>query len=199
MFTETLLSVLLLQLPETVMMAYSMSGILVNEILLKELVQTYRQNLPSPATSNLGVGSRLPIFDNIRSRWQCFIGSYSRNQLTKDSDIFVALQGIAQDVIVDTLEDRLLAVLSESHFAEELCWRVLDYSKPNRELEHWRAPSWSWASTIYPVAFPQYRTNFRQTLHDLLRVVTCNVPTKSSGVLIDAFLSMECKLLPGEI
>jgi hypothetical protein len=64
---------------------------LVNEILLKELVQTYRQNLPSPATSNLGVGSRLPIFDNIRRRWQCFIGSYSRNQLTKDSDIFVAL------------------------------------------------------------------------------------------------------------
>jgi hypothetical protein len=64
---------------------------LANEILLKELVQTYRQNLPSPATSNLGVGSRLPIFDNIRRRWQCFIGSYSRNQLTKDSDIFVAL------------------------------------------------------------------------------------------------------------
>jgi hypothetical protein len=175
---------------------------LTNEIYLKELVQTYRQKNSSPATLKHRAVSTIkspPILDDIRSKWRCFIEYYSGNELTKDSDIFVALQGIAQDVIVDTLKDRLIAGLSESHFAEELCWMVLDRSKSPQKLEHWRAPSWSWASTGHTVTIPRYMKHYLQSRHDLIKVVICNVPTKPTGELIDAFLSMECKLIPVEI
>jgi hypothetical protein len=175
---------------------------LTNEVYLKELVQTHRQKSSSPATfkrRTVSTTKSPPILDDIRSKWRCFIEYYSGNELTKDSDIFVALQGIAQDVVADTLKDRLIAGLSESHFTEELCWMVLGRSKSPQKLEHWRAPSWSWASTRHSVAIPRYTTNYRQTRHDLIKVVICNVPTKPSGELIDALLSMECKLIPVEI
>jgi hypothetical protein len=59
---------------------------------------------------------------------ETLLDSYSKYQLTKESDIFVALQGIAQDIMVETLKNRLMAGLLEPYIPEELCWTISSIS-----------------------------------------------------------------------
>jgi hypothetical protein len=188
--------------PNEIPMVFRFGIGLTTEMYLKKLIQTCRQTLSSPDSSEQRRGLSTissSVLDDIRSQWRSFIEYYSSYDLTKDSDIFVALQGIAQDIIVDTLGDHLKAGLSESKFTEDLCWTVVDYSNPHQKLEKWRAPSWSWGSTKDPVRIPRYTAGYQQTRRDLIRIVTCNVPTKPSGELISAFLSIECKPIPTRI
>jgi hypothetical protein len=132
--------------------------------------------------------------------WQTFIQTYRTYGLTKESDIFVALQGISQDVVVDTLKDRMIAGLLESRLIEQLCWRITNNNHQGRlgdesyRPKKWRAPSWSWASTKLEIIMPtpQRRGNER---HRLSKIVKCHAPTKLSGELIEASLWIKCQPL----
>jgi hypothetical protein len=91
--------------PNEIPVVFRMGIGLTTEMYLKKLIQTCRQTLSSPDCPEQRTGSSTissSILDDIRSQWRCFIEYYSSYDLTKDSDIFVALQGIAQDIIVES-------------------------------------------------------------------------------------------------
>jgi hypothetical protein len=102
----------------------------------------------------------------------------------------------------------MISGLPESHISEELCWSISSTSgkmpthtcpdTSHRPIK-WKAPSWSWASTRYPVILPRLSTECRPTRHHLIRFVSCEVSTKPSGELIQASLWIECKPIPFEI
>jgi hypothetical protein len=172
------------------------------EEALKSAVRSYQE-------SRLSVGLRkhrdlveFPSSDSllpeIRNEWRWFIGFYSERELTQESDILVALHGISQHIVVDTLLDGTIAGLLESELLRELCWvsQGPDFTtkhpgKPHRPLQ-WRAPTWSWASTRCPIRYlvpsvNQERLQRQQTAI----VISCHAPTRPSGELIEASLRIE--------
>jgi hypothetical protein len=161
-----------------------------SELEMKKLVHESQRICPGDAHPQ----------DGILVGWKSFIKSYSRCALTKESDIFVALQGITQDVVVDTLRDRMIAGLLESRLREELCWYVERHywykrlGTPHRP-QKWRAPSWSWASVKLPISMVNDDPGDSRHYH--CTVNRCHAPTKPSGELIEheALLWMECQLL----
>jgi hypothetical protein len=126
------------------------------------------------------------------------IESYSGYGLTKESDISVALQGISQDVVVDALQDRMMAGSSELHLLEELCWesRGLEATQSSTSKHSRsaivRAPSWSWASARAPI-YLAYNSNLDKSRRGTIKVVKCHAPTKQSGELIESSLWIQCQ------
>ncbi|OAL00740.1 HET-domain-containing protein [Phaeosphaeriaceae sp. SRC1lsM3a] len=162
---------------------------------LKTLVQEYRQMRVDPGEEHEDP-SQLLI--DIRNHWRDFIHSYSGYGLTHESDIFVALQGIAQDIFTDTLEDRMVAGLSEQRLMQEICWKSCsDECRPDHKHRpaKWRAPSWSWASTKLPVEIPGLSQECEEFRYDMAKTVKWHAPAKPSGELIEAALWVECRLL----
>ena len=88
----------------------------------------------------------------IHNEWQTVIESYSRRNMTKASDRFPALAGLAaryRDSIGSN--NQYLAGLWASTLAQDLAWRVADGASPVTPSATTRlAPSWTWASL--PVA-----------------------------------------------
>jgi hypothetical protein len=110
-------------------------------------------------------------------------------RLTKESDILIALRGIALEV-GHVMGDCLIAGLWKEHFIQELCWRN---AYMERRPSQWQAPSWSWASMLGFV-FPGART--RSALGDSREMATITkfcVSTKTSGVLERASIFIDCR------
>ncbi|KAH7077961.1 heterokaryon incompatibility protein-domain-containing protein [Paraphoma chrysanthemicola] len=131
----------------------------------------------------------------IQQAWVHFLEPYTECGMTKESDIFPALQGITQDVVEETLQDKLIAGHLESRLPQDLAWEIKTWSPqlrgPNRPVK-WRAPSWSWASTRLPVRFN------RGSIHalDMAEIKGSNVEKKPSGELLQASLWIECSPIP---
>lgn len=81
--------------------------------------------------------------------WCQFLHAYSGRHLTRESDVLVALTGIAEEV-GRVLNDRLVFNLWEARFVKEMCWQPSNHGSRRRMT--WRAPTWSWASTIDDVS-----------------------------------------------
>jgi hypothetical protein len=87
--------------------------------------------------------------------WKDVVKYYSRCALTKASDKFIALSGLAE-LVHDRLggQDRYLAGLWESELAYTLLWMVDDKSSRSSKMPlTYRAPTWSWASVDAVVSF----------------------------------------------
>lgn len=168
------------------------------ETQLKTLVQDFRRKNFGSNKDDSHNEAYMSLLVDIRNQWRDFIHSYSGYKLTKESDIFVALQGIVQDIFADTLQDQLIGGLSEQHLMQELCWRSCveqhGSSKPHRTAK-WRAPSWSWASTKVPVEIPCLSLECEEFRYDMAKLVNWHAPAKPSGELIEAELWVECRLL----
>ncbi|KAH7401041.1 heterokaryon incompatibility protein-domain-containing protein, partial [Phaeosphaeria sp. MPI-PUGE-AT-0046c] len=165
------------------------------ETRLKTLVQEYRYKKVESGQEHED-STRLLV--NIRNYWRDFIRSYSGYKLTHESDIFVALQGIAQDIVTNTLEDRMVAGLSEERLMQELCWKSNSHECRPGESHRpakWRAPSWSWASTKLPSKIPGLSLGCADGRYDMATLVKWHAPAKLSGELIEAALWVECRLL----
>lgn len=84
-------------------------------------------------------------------RWQTLVSEYSSKQLTMLSDVFPALQGIAQRFGRE-IGCAYYAGLWEDHLLSDLLWHSLSAKYSSRPPK-WRAPSWSWASIYGRVFF----------------------------------------------
>jgi hypothetical protein len=122
------------------------------------------------------------LLPEICDHWRNFISFYSKHELTQESDILVALHGISQHVVVDTLCDRTLAGLLESDFLLGLSWWSTSqrFTDANPGSSHrpilWRAPSWNWASTKCEIHYDRPGMYpIRPIRHDVARVVSCHV------------------------
>lgn len=82
-------------------------------------------------------------------KWLQTVTEYMTMQLTEQSDIFPAIEGLARRMHNDRL-GRYLAGLWEADIMYALLWEPKD--KDTRQPSAYQAPSWSWASVIGPVS-----------------------------------------------
>ena len=83
--------------------------------------------------------------------WRDMVTRYTAMNLTYDKDIFPALSGLAKDMEAQARGLRgYCAGTWEEKRVIDLLWRQLSSKSGPR---HWRAPSWSWASTASRVGY----------------------------------------------
>ena len=88
--------------------------------------------------------------DELYAAWINLLDSYTWRRLSHEADIFVALCGIAQKV-ADVTGDELICGLWKTHIVPQLLWYRSGGIMGPRNPDNWRAPSWSWASTLMPI------------------------------------------------
>ncbi|ORY11308.1 heterokaryon incompatibility protein-domain-containing protein [Clohesyomyces aquaticus] len=166
---------------------------------LKGLVDRHRYHKPASPRSvqnqlniteplETGEGKQAQVFN----AWIYFRRFYTSCFLTRDSDILVALHGIAEDV-GEVMNDDLVVGLWRRRLSQDLCWRINpDSSKPFRPAS-WRGPSWSWVSSAQPINgryFHQWPSDTFCKIGDI------QVDTNSLGDMILAVLILHCRLIP---
>ncbi|KAF2178730.1 HET-domain-containing protein [Zopfia rhizophila CBS 207.26] len=112
--------------------------------------------LLSVSGPDLPFGHQAYSFDvSILGYWLNLTVEYSRKSLTKDSDVFSALAGIATLVHKRT-GDEYVAGMWRSNLHIELLW--IAYQAPLKAPSAWRAPSWSWASLVGEISYEGHQT-----------------------------------------
>jgi hypothetical protein len=148
-------------------------------------------------------GVRRSRIELLYDRWIDGVANYTSRELTKSSDRFPALSGLAQAVIEAT-GDTYLAGLWRSDLCRGLLWSRAYLDSAPEGTRHWaqpteleyRAPSWSWASISGPVnamhflRMPQLRrfTNLSQL--QLLNAGITTTGTSPTGSLSAARLKV---------
>ncbi|KAI1394385.1 heterokaryon incompatibility protein-domain-containing protein [Hypoxylon trugodes] len=90
---------------------------------------------------------------DLHLHWKDLVEDYTKRLLTKSSDRFPALSGVAAKYQLARSDDEYLAGLWRRTIDEDLAWRVESPAPPNRLRGRIEGiPSWSWASL--PVATP---------------------------------------------
>ncbi|KAH7384576.1 heterokaryon incompatibility protein-domain-containing protein [Pyrenochaeta sp. MPI-SDFR-AT-0127] len=153
----------------------------------------------------LSLGSTTSTSSDIYRAWCTFRTAYTGYGMTKEKDVLVALSGIAQDV-AEAMDDELVAGLWKQRFAEDLCWQstvAVFFKNPDMPYKpsKWRAPSWSWASTLLPVS-PSDKVRSRKIYASLQVMATLNdvsITAKSSGELESASATLQCRLIPAHL
>ena len=126
--------------------------------------------------------------DDVYTAWAFFMHWYSSCNLTYWEDRLVAIQGIVRH-LETILQDELVAGLWRSRFIQELCWFSLPGDSLSKKASSWVAPSWSWISSARNVRM------WWRHLDDAATVVHVGVRVKKSGALIDASLTLRCRLI----
>ncbi|KAF2669949.1 HET-domain-containing protein [Microthyrium microscopicum] len=140
--------------------------------------------------------------DRVYFWWQVFVRGYSRCGLSKDDDKLVAIHGIGK-VISRAIGDELVGGLWQKRLIQELCWRRhLGYEEKETYTSlypsHWRAPSWSWASTNVAMHPSNMRHHERcANLRRNATVEAIDVVANGSGQLERAVLRIRGKLING--
>ncbi|KAH7392961.1 heterokaryon incompatibility protein-domain-containing protein [Pyrenochaeta sp. MPI-SDFR-AT-0127] len=81
---------------------------------------------------------------SISSVWQAAVRDYSQMFLTKPSDIFPAISGIAKSIQAATGWEYIAGIWKETIICD-LAWRAVE-PQLSRRCAIWRAPTFSWAS-----------------------------------------------------
>lgn len=151
-----------------------------------QIVQRVRPNLgyfptsaaPPIYTSSL-TGVRELTLSEIYAAWYTMLEDYTERKLTKDSDILMAIAGIAKDV-QGYLPDRYCAGLWENDIVAGLIWRTNGASwkcmnwqpkKGEDDSRGWQVqsnsnpniPSWTWASVNNALEWPFKRVTVAMT------------------------------------
>jgi hypothetical protein len=92
--------------------------------------------------------------------WRALVELYTRTSLTKPGDTLVALSGVAK-MMQKATKDEYVAGLWKENLAHDLLWeRVGEINlrpKDPGAPDAWIAPSWSWASSGYMIAYDQWQ------------------------------------------
>lgn len=100
--------------------------------------------------SDLGTGEDADDAEKGRGalymRWNSILENYSARKMTKSSDVFPALAGLASELNLH-LNDQYVAGLWKADLHRGLLWRVVE-PETCQEATPYRAPSWSWASKV---------------------------------------------------
>jgi hypothetical protein len=142
----------------------------------------------------LSVGPiRRMFLGSVYELWGLYLHRYTSCGITKESDIFIALAGIA-DEIGHAINDCLIAGLWKGHFIEELCWQTIsNSSRPST----WRAPTWSWASLSGRIRPSELKLVGGP--HEMAAIVEFHISTKPSGEVEHGSVLVECRLIPAAI
>ncbi|SPO06299.1 uncharacterized protein DNG_08988 [Cephalotrichum gorgonifer] len=106
-------------------------------------------------TSALTIALETKGKEEVARRWLNLVGDYSMLDMTFERDIFPALSGLAK-VFRNLMGVGYQAGLWDGFIVPGLLWSPVTGSKKKwgcRPRE-WRAPTWSWASSLTVVSFP---------------------------------------------
>ncbi|KAH8628492.1 hypothetical protein IG631_15749 [Alternaria alternata] len=130
----------------------------------------------------------------VYTMWNVFLTFYTSCKITKESDVLVALVGVA-DEVGHAVSDKLVAGLWEARFIQELCWS--SDGGYNSRPSVWRAPTWSWASVSGPIISSSLK-DFTK-LYNMAAVVGLSVLTKPSGEVEQGSVLVKCRPVSGTI
>jgi Heterokaryon incompatibility protein (HET) len=110
---------------------------------------------PAKRFANAIQSTTVPMAYN---NWRALVELYTDTALTKPEDTLVALSGVAK-IMQRVTRDEYIAGLWKENLAHDLLWeRVGEINHRPRDPDApdaWIAPSWSWASSGYFVAYDQ--------------------------------------------
>lgn len=86
--------------------------------------------------------------------WHRIVSEYTSASLTFEADCFPALQGISKQ-LHQLKRSAYMAGLWENSIMYDLLW-YSDYKDKACRPQRWRAPSWSWASVVGRVTWPNW-------------------------------------------
>ncbi|KAH3906291.1 hypothetical protein HBH56_206310 [Parastagonospora nodorum] len=155
---------------------------------LKRIVNDLSQTLDD------GAASQRDSANEIYWCWCKFLALYTSFRLTKESDILVALQGIAQDV-GEKMQDEMVAGLWKKRLVQDMCWSIRCKQSFPRRPAIWRGPSWSWVASAQPVRASRLGLNDTGESHLLSEIADIHVATYASGNLARAIIVLKCRIL----
>ncbi|KAL5113915.1 hypothetical protein ACEQ8H_008198 [Pleosporales sp. CAS-2024a] len=139
------------------------------------------------------------------NKWYTIVNEYTALALTKESDVFPALSGIAK-AFGDRIGDVYAAGLWKGRMIENMLWYFEEQEGEERSKEektrtdqeadsapNWRAPSWSWAATS--VASGIWFLPVTRKLASVKDVLCKPSGADSTGELQSAFLTLTAKVL----
>lgn len=130
---------------------------------------------PWPLTSNIRALIQTSTRDfemlsrDLYNYWGKIVQAYSQCDLTRKEDKLVAISGLAREVYLALGgHDEYLAGLWRRDILSQLLWYHGAYSPNGVRPEHYRAPTWSWASMDGTIMPPDTRiSNLYVTLVDI--------------------------------
>jgi hypothetical protein len=134
--------------------------------------------------------------------WLGLLWEYSQCGITNSGDKLVAMQGIVQ-TIKEAIGIELVCGMWKNILVLELLWQVEDQSRrvdPPHVLQ-WRAPSWSWANSDFPLAWDPYPLNHLQCpdFEETAKVTNLDVNALPSGQISDASLTIKGRTVRARI
>ncbi|KAI5456044.1 heterokaryon incompatibility protein-domain-containing protein [Mariannaea sp. PMI_226] len=136
--------------------------------------------------------------------WFELVSRYTNRSLTKQTDVLLALSGIARSIAAST-SDEYCAGLWKSYFAHCLLW-ASDWHMSRGLKQHTRpanylAPSWSWASVKGPIQYLSWVNGYSFTYNadpdpayvPRLIDVSLQASTDQYGILLGGALQIEGK------
>lgn len=108
---------------------------------------SWREMLRSPTTASLTAADVLNVWDGV-------LKNFTPRDLTEADDRLVAIAGVATVLRSRSGAGNLYwAGLWKDLFVEQLLWVRDSLHKRERQTQHLKAPSWSWASLMGPVGY----------------------------------------------
>lgn len=140
--------------------------------------------------------SEIHTVEETRDNWERIVETYTTESLTYPSDIFPGIQGLAK--LVPSSMGRYLAGHWMKTLPHSLCWFVKEPAQ--RQLEEWRAPSWSWAAAEGSVEWPRVVSGDRLTAYaTVLSATTFPKGDDPMGQISDGAIILRGKYLIGQI
>jgi hypothetical protein len=166
---------------------------------LKSRICDYKSEL---AIAPGGLAS-VELLSKAHKSWCHFRTEYSSFRLTKEGDIFVALNGIAQ-AVAEVTNDALIAGLWRERLIEDLCWRRLANESVHQadappKPSIWRAPTWSWASINRTIIAHEswWEDEFvSDCMNEMAVLKGISIDQEPSGQLLKAAITLTCRLIP---
>ncbi|KAF2121077.1 hypothetical protein BDV96DRAFT_640487 [Lophiotrema nucula] len=115
-------------------------------------------------------------------KWHVAIEEYSSKALTRDADVFPALQGVAKILRWERNCEYYAGL-----WADTLIWDLLWIAHDTSQPAIWRAPSWSWASVKDKVLW-DVSGRATEIIASVVDVFTTPVGTDSFGQLKNGLL-----------
>ncbi|KAJ4985659.1 hypothetical protein SVAN01_08834 [Stagonosporopsis vannaccii] len=134
---------------------------------------------------------------DLQRSWEQLVAEYKGKSLTKPSDIFPALQGLAK--VMPSIMGSYLAGHWSAALIHSLTWfNVFQVKRPPVQYE-WRAPTWSWASSHQKIMWSQDSPRLCHNLCTLLNAEVVPIGDDVTGQLKSGQLVIRGKLLAGKL
>lgn len=156
--------------------------------------ETFPHGIPSKLRGSKNTWARQhdeTSSENAYSQWRGIAESYSKGELTYNSDKIVALSGIARRFAEDhdIPSQEYLAGMWRRYLLRSLAWRAVSGGEPGGE---YIAPTWSWTAVIGQISMIEYSKDLEPEWDVRVRDATVSVAGDQFGPVVDGNLLLEC-------